>query len=447
MTPINNQQLKTLVKPEYSPDELQAISSFLEKKGTLTFASLPNGLFPAAALSGKKSYTGYSYVWVRDNVHIAHAHFRVGRTDVAIRNLRALMEYFTKYRHRFLDIISGAADPNIPMNRPQIRFNGESLEEVNEKWAHAQNDALGYFLWMFCKLANEEALTPSREELETLILFPTYFAVIRYWQDEDSGHWEEARKIEASSIGAVVAGLAEFKKLQDSSVIPNAVGTNSAANMVDPNMIDPLIKRGRDALNQILPSECIQPDPGKRRRYDAALLFLVYPLQIVEGEMADQIVHDVIANLQGEIGVRRYLGDSYWAPDYKKKLKPAARTADVSDDPSARDRLLSAPGEEAQWCIFDPIISCIFGMKFKSTSSSDDLATQTAYLNRSFGQITAAGQPTLPPFRCPELYYLESGHFVPNDHVPLLWTQANLMLSMKLMEETCQESVGQGLEA
>jgi len=42
------------------------------------------------------------------------------------------------------------------------------------------------------------ALQP--EQLEILGLFPLFFQAVRYWEDEDSGHWEEARKIEASSI-------------------------------------------------------------------------------------------------------------------------------------------------------------------------------------------------------------------------------------------------------
>lgn len=433
MTFIINQQLNSMIKPGYSLAEIRAISAFLEKMGTLTFASLPNGLFPAAVLASEKSYTGYSYVWVRDNIHIAHAHFRIGRTGVAVRNLRTLIAYFIKHQKRFIDIIEGAADANIPMNRPHIRFDGNSLEEVKEKWAHAQNDALGYFLWMFCKLVNEEALTPGADELNMLALFPPYFEAIRYWQDEDSGHWEEARKISASSIGVVVAGLTEFRKL-----LANAGPLRAQrGTLITAEMLEPLIERGQAALREILPSECIQPDPLKQRRYDAALLFLVYPLQIVEGQAADRILTEVITHLQGEAGIRRYLGDSYWAPDYKKKLKPAERTADVSDDLSSRNQLLPAVGQEAQWCIFDPNISCIFGLKFKSTLLPEYLAKQAEYLNRSLGQITAADEAEVPAFRCPELYYLEAGRYVVNDHVPLLWTQANLMLAMKLMEDNC----------
>ena len=50
-------------------------------------------------------------------------------------------------------------------------------------------------------------------ERKLLSLFARYFEKIRYWQDEDSGHWEEARKIEASSIGVVVGALEEFQAL------------------------------------------------------------------------------------------------------------------------------------------------------------------------------------------------------------------------------------------
>jgi len=433
VTFITGRQLSTMTKPEYSLAEIQALSALLESHGTLTLASLPNGLFPAAALGGEKSYTGYSHVWVRDNIHIAHALFKTGRTAIAVRNLRVLMAYFIKYRQRFVDIVAGTADANVVMNRPHIRFDGKSLEEEKEKWAHAQNDALGYFLWMFSRLVNENALTPDADQLNMLALFARYFQAIRYWQDEDSGHWEEGRKVSASSIGVVVAGLAEFKKLlANAGPLRDRHGTLLAAEV-----LEPLIERGRAALKGILPSECVQPDPLKRRRYDAALLFLVYPLRIVEGPIADRILSDVIAHLQGEIGIRRYLGDSYWAPDYKAKLKPEERTADVSDDPSARDRLLTGAGQEAQWCVFDPIVSCIFGLKFQSTRLPEHLEKQAEYLNRSLRQITDGSQANVPAFRCPELCFLEAGRYVPNDHVPLLWTQANLILALKVMEDNC----------
>ena len=400
----------------------------------MAFTSLPNGLFPAAVLGSDMSYTGYSYAWVRDNVHVAHAHYAVGRAATATKTVRALMKYFLKHRRRFTDIIEGRSDPAVPMNRPHIRFDGATLEELNEKWPHAQNDALGYFLWLYGKLANDHLVEPGAEDLEMLGLFARYFEAIRYWEDEDSGHWEEVRKISASSMGVVIAGLLELKELVSK---PQHLGILQSGAF-SPELVDSLVQRGREALNKILPAECVQPDTTKNRPYDSALLFLIYPLKVVEGEKADTILARVGAKLQGEIGIRRYLGDSYWAPDYKAKLAPEKRSTDYSEDLSCRDDLLPAVGQEAQWCIFDPMVSCIYGARVHATRQETDFAKQTEFLNRSLGQITAEDCAQVPAFKCPELYYLERGRYVPNDHTPLLWTQANVMLSLKMMQESCR---------
>jgi len=98
--------------------------------------------------------------------------------------------------------------------------------------------------------------------------------------------------------------------------------------------------------------------------------------------------------------------------------------------------------QEAQWTLFDPIISCIYANRHRGNSRNEDLGRQTEYLNRSLGQLTSETNPNFLPYRCPELYYLESGQYVPNDHVPLLWTQANLMVSLHLMEKSCKQFEG-----
>lgn len=431
---IASQRLARMIQPGYSLAEIHQIKSFLEQMGTLNFPALSNGLFPAAGFGKDKIKSGYSNVWVRDNVHIAHAHYVTGKTGIAVKTLTTLMQYFSKHEHRFTDIINGKVDPSTPMNRPHIRFNGEDLEEINEEWAHAQNDALGYFLWMFCKLVNEGALFPSSANLTTLDLFPRYFQKIVYWQDEDSGHWEETRKISASSIGTVIAGLKELEKMMCSKKI----GYPNAQSSLE--LLKSLISEGRQKLDSILPNECIQPDKAKWRAYDAALLFLIYPLQVVQDrQKRDEILANTREHLQGEYGIRRYIGDSYWAPDYKVKLPEGKRTVDFSDNLAVRDELLPAKGQEAQWALFDPIISCIYATQFQTNSRNDALVRQTEYLNRSLGQLTSEGNPNFLPYRCPELYYIENGKYVPNDHVPLLWTQANVMISLHLMEESCKQ--------
>jgi len=398
------------------------ILNFLRRQKTFYFPRLDNGLFPAAALQSQAEYTGYSHVWVRDNIYVAYAHYAAGQVEIAKQNLETLLAYFKKYRWRFENIINGVANPADGMQRPHIRFDGMGLKEVEEQWAHAQNDALGYFLWFYCKLVNENVINLSFDKLEVLCLFPLYFQGIQYWQDEDNGHWEEVRKIEASSIGTVLAGLREFRQLLQS----RAEGEDTIPFGLTLQQLEELITRGTTALTEILPAECLQIQ--QKRDCDGALLFLIYPLRVVGDEMAAVIINNVRETLQGEIGIRRYEGDSFWCADYKQKFKENERTVDFSQNMEVRDRALNS-GEEAQWCIFDPIMSIIFGKRYQRYKNLRDREQQIHYLNRSLCQLTPENSP-FGAYKCPELYYLENGRYVPNDSTPLLWTQANLWLAL-----------------
>lgn len=435
----HNSRMFEFLHTHYTKESLKSLYFFLQKHRTFDFHNLDNGLFTAAAVSSQTEYTGYANVWVRDNIYVAHANYVADKTEVATKTVCALMSYFKKYQHRFEGIIAGEVDSQEPKNRPHIRFDGLNLEEIDQEWNHAQNDALGYFLWFYCKLVREKFIKTKPEDIETLALFPFYFQTIHYWEDEDSGHWEEDRKIEASSIGVVIAGLKELKQLlTDTRLAPHCKYKDKS---VTSEFLDKLINQGTASLNNILPSECIQPPP-QQRRYDSALLFLIYPLQVVEGEMADQILNDVIENLQGDYGIRRYLGDSFWCRDYKD-IPEEIRTTISSEREQwfkDNDRELKI-GEEAQWCIFDPIISAIFGLKFQKTRQEEYLEQQTHYLNRSLGQITGK-DCEFGEFKCPELYYLQNGRYVPGDATPLLWTQANLRIALKMMEQSLRQTKG-----
>ncbi|HHP7230464.1 MAG TPA: phosphorylase kinase [Xenococcaceae cyanobacterium] len=351
---------------------------------------------------------------------------------VALKNVKTLMAYFQKFKWRFEAIIDQRVDPNEVMERPHIRFDGHNLSEIPQQWQHAQNDALGYFLWFYCQLARKKLLKLQPEDREVLALFPFYFQAISYWQDEDSGHWEEARKISASSIGVVIAGLKSLKLLISDPDL--AIDCRYQAELVTVEFLNELIDTGTTALNKILPAECIQPHP-QNRPYDAALLFLIYPLQVVEAAMSEQILELVINHLQGDYGIRRYLKDSFWCRDYKD-LPEAIRTSISSE----REQWLQEhgrklrEGEEAQWCIFDPIVSVIFGRKFHQTRQPEYLEQQIRYLNRSLRQLTS--KDCQLGFKCPELYYLQNGNYIPNDATPLLWTQANLRIALKIMEDS-----------
>ena len=415
---VHNPTLRDLIAERYSAERLDSIATLLHDRGVFEFPAMANGLFAAVGQAQADGATApYRYVWVRDNVYIAYAHYLNGATNAAAANVRGLAAYFLKHQSRFVDIIQRNASPVDPMNRPHVRFDGATLEEVPQKWAHAQNDALGYFLWLFCKLVNDRLMPFDRDGLRLLQLFVEYFSAIEFWRDEDSGHWEEERKINASSIGVVVAALGEVARLHG---LDGATLRRTASGLID---------RGHAALAAILPAECVQPDPRKFRPADAASLFLVYPLSIVDRPMADRIVANVVRSLRREIGVCRYLRDSYWAPNYKDHFAtPTERTKDFSDDMSARDALVKE-GEEALWCVFDSVLSAIFARRYAERRETDDRALQDFYFSRCLGQITA-------DFKCPEAYYLERSHWVPNDHAPLLWAQANLWTAVKELKSS-----------
>ena len=400
-----------------STEDVTRLTRFLEEQGTFRFPTLANGLFSAAAgESSDFELTGYRNIWVRDNVHIAHAHWVWGEHDKAIAATKSLMAYFGKHRHRFTDIIEGRLDASDPMTRPHIRFDGDQLCELCEKWSHAQNDAIGAFLWLASKLNG--VCRWKNDELDLLEEVARFLHAIQYWTDEDSGHWEEVRKVSASSIGVATAGLEAWDKL---------IGRTSR-------------HEGRRTLEEILPCECIQPDPLKYRAYDSALLFLIYPYGIVASEMADRIAADVSTHLLGPFGIRRYLGDSYWCANYKQKLAANVRTADFSDNLADRDRLLE-PGMEAQWCLFDPILSIHFGQRYRRTRDRRDRQRQIEHLNRSLSQLTPPGS-LFGPYRCPESHYCENGVYVPNDICPLLWTQANLKLALTFLSRESRQTEG-----
>ena len=197
-------------------------------------------------------------------------------------------------------------------------------------------------------------------------------------------------------------------------------------------MVANLVARGRSALEDILPQECAQRSPDQNRRYDAALVFLLFPLRVVQDPgMVDLLLHDVARFLTGACGIRRYLGDSYWAPDYEARTRIEDRTRDFSTGGDMRDRdaLLEHIGDEAQWCLFDPMLSAFYGARFAVGRSAADLDRQIRHFNRALSQIS-------PSWRCPELYYLRQGRRVENPHTPLQWTQANLMVALRAMRTT-----------
>jgi GH15 family glucan-1,4-alpha-glucosidase len=451
MIRAQNETLQALLSEAYDPPRLRQIRQVLETHGTLTMRPLASGLFSASPLTDFSRGTNYHAAWTRDNVHVAYAHFANGRPEVAANTAKALAAFYQTQRPRIQAIIRDPAIKQTPMQRPHVRFDGDTCRELPQDWSHAQNDALGYFVWLSVTLALRGATRVDDLDFELLADFVGYFRAIEYWTDEDSGHWEEAVKVSASSIGAVVAGLrqicelcrlaAEFEqrqveRRQVAGVISEAARRRITETLANSG-VDELTKRGEQALSRILPAECVQDDPQKARPYDAALVFLIYPLAVVDDELADQIVDRTVQQLRGPLGIKRYLGDSFYCSDYESVMAQRRDdpTRNFSRDMASRNKLLQA-GEEAQWCIFDSILSVHFGQRYRQTKSAAALEKQTEHLNRALAQITHADPPRCEAFQCPELYYHEQGRLQTSKSTPLLWAQANLWTALEAMERS-----------
>src|SRR5262249_48384026 len=248
-----------------------------------------------------------------------------------------------------------------------------------------------------CRIVNELRETLPSEEFNFYQLFPAYFRSIQYWVDEDSGVWEEARRCNSSSVGAVIAGLTQLRRFYAENG-----GNNHTDLMSD---LTDLIGKGQHTLAAQLPFESRSP----AIKIDAAPLLLIYPAQVVTDMDTQKLILSLVqARLVGPHGIRRYVGDSYFCQDYDKWFDPENRTAHFSNRLELRDAFLM-PGCEAQWCLFDPLLSVIYGRRFldtdarqNSTDARQNFEKQLYHFNRAIGQLTAEGQ-------CPELYFLKNG--------------------------------------
>jgi len=395
-------------------EQVASLRESLQAAETLAVHPNEHGIYAASASQEEDAASGYQNAWLRDNAMVAYSRWACGDAESAQSTARGLTAFLKTQAEKMERIIAKPKRKEEVNERPHIRFNAKTLKENEESWAHAQNDALGEAVWLRFLLANEAGMALEAEERELYGLFPAYFEAIQYWKDADSGAWEEARKVNSSSIGAVMAGLREMDRFVKEG---NELGGVKKSGLAE------LLKRGRRVLEVQLPFEA-----PPERKTDAALLLLIYPLGVVnEPRMKRFITSLVRARLMGEAGIRRYVGDSYFCQDYDVWFPPKERSGEFSEKVEVRDEFLQ-PGCEAQWCLFDPLLSVIYGAEYQESGRAEFLELQLEHANRAIAQLDEG--------RCPELYFLKRGKWVPNEHTPLAWTQANLGMAVEYLERS-----------
>lgn len=391
--------------------QLAQIEEQLDKAGTLRIRPNAKGVYPASSSQADDAASGYQNTWLRDTAFVAYARWVTGHAEEALAAMQGLAVFLETQAGKMESILKKPALKKDAQSRPHIRFDGATLTPLDVVWGHAQNDALGLMMWVRLQLALEDNYPLDADECRIYGLLAKYFQAIEYWDDEDSGAWEEILKRNSSSVGIVVAALIAFREYRhrENPAAWKSIGDKKLGEWID---------KGEVTLAMQLPLEA-----PPVRGVDAATLFLIYPVETVtDAWMEHQIVSLVRARLQGEYGIRRYLNDSYFCQDYDIWFPPDKRSSDFSVSHRVRDEFL-APGYEAQWCLFDPILSIIFGRRYRETGAAGDHMLQIEHFNRALAQLT-------PEFRCAELYYCRQGKWEPNEHTPLLWTQANLALAL-----------------
>jgi phosphorylase kinase alpha/beta subunit len=322
----------------------------------------PTGLFLA---SSHTVQTGYDKAWLRDNVYESLAFEYAGEWDVVAKTYHTLLDIFDKH----IDKINWATT-NKPFESWQFihaRYNPETLEEFWESWGNKQHDAVGAILF---KLADFEAKGHSmlrsdkdRKTVQTLIY---YICNVEYWHDADSGMWEEAEEVHASSIGAVVAALKKWQEVGGMDVDQDA------------------IDRGQAALARLMPRE------SETKFVDLAELSLMYPYRVIGDDTAREIITNLEYHLAKDKGVMRYKGDAY----YNK-----------NED---------GYSEEAEWC---------FGLSWLAIIhkqlGEDDKARD--YLARATATVTKDG-------KIPELYFSHSNEA--NENTPLGWSESMYVVAL-----------------
>jgi len=230
-----------------------------------------NGLFPASPNSDNSEMNKF---WIRDNYYI----YLAVRQDIKKKMVKAFQN-ITDYLR---DLGKFDYKPTEDWMYIHPRYN-ENLKEIPGEWSWLQNDVAGNLL---------EILSDARDGKRARLIVD-YLNTIKYWNLADYGFWEESPKeIRSSSLASCIRGLEKYhKKIQKNK--------NPSKNLKQ------MIYKGYEKLYSLLPNET------KTRKYDLALLSLIYPKQIISDDMKEIIIMNTKNYLEKTWGVKRYLGDTW----------------------------------------------------------------------------------------------------------------------------------------
>jgi phosphorylase kinase alpha/beta subunit len=244
-----------------------------------------SGLFLA---SSKNVATGYDKSWLRDNFYETIAFEVMGEWETVEKTYDAILNIFLKHEEK----IDWAIEHK-PLESWQYihaRFHPTTFDEFWESWGNKQNDAVGCILYRIGELevVEKRSVLEDKDRVRIVNKLVKYLNSVEYWHDKDSGVWEEAEELHASSVGACVAGLKSVARLPQIEVPQD------------------LITKGEQALRKLLPRE------SDTKFVDLALLSLIWPYNVTTKQERNKILVNVEYHLRRKRGVIRYKGDRYY---------------------------------------------------------------------------------------------------------------------------------------
>jgi GH15 family glucan-1,4-alpha-glucosidase len=338
----------------------QLINQHLKILKNLQYKS---GLFAAAK---KNSNTGYNKSWLRDNFYECLPFMILQDKEIVEKTYRALLDIFIKHEVKIDYAI--AEKPKERYQYIHARFDPDTFEEFWEEWGNKQNDSIGAILFGIGQLETKYKIKVIKTISDKRIVnkLVKYLESLKYWNDEDSGMWEENEEVHASSVGACLAGLKEVAKIPHVKVNPE------------------IIKKGKKALAKLLPRE------SKGKFVDLAELSLIWPYNVVTPKQREIILNNVEYHLVKKKGVIRYKNDYY----YNK-----------NED---------GYSEEAEWTFGLSWLTIIY-----ENLKNDKKAKY--YLKKTLETVNPKGD-------VPELYFSNTEKY--NDNSPLGWSEAMFIIAL-----------------
>jgi phosphorylase kinase alpha/beta subunit len=387
------------------------------------------GLIPASIATN--THGDYTDAWVRDNVYSILA---VWGLALAYRKLNNDQGQSYELEHSVVKLMRGLLFAMMRQSHKVEKFKiTQDLRDAlhakydlqtagtvvgDDEWGHLQLDATSLYLLMLAQMtASGLQIIFTLDEVNFIQNLVYYIG--RTYRTPDYGIWERGNKINhgnpelnASSIGMAKAALEAISGLDLFGV------RGSQASVI--HVLPDEIARARLTLESLLPRE------SASKETDAALLSVIgFPaFAIEEQSLVERTRTDVISKLQGKYGCKRFLRDGH-----QTVLEDVSR---LHYDPW---ELKQFEHIECEWPLFFTYLWLDAQFRGKQAAAKEHQQRLETLL------VEKNGIRLLP-----ELYYVPKEKIeaeravpysqprLPNENIPLVWTQSLYLLGQLLSE-------------